>query len=84
MPGNAAGLTEDLMIVEAAKLAEDQKQAKDKPKIAKSVDDEGLLSGICRRGFIEVKANQQLGRQTYCLPPDKELEKVIPKHQHQH
>src|SRR5664279_718455 len=53
-------------------------------KIAKPVDDEGLLPCIGGRLLVKVIADQEVRTEPNALPAEIELEKVVRHHQHQH
>jgi hypothetical protein len=77
-------LGEHFAVIQAAGIRRDQRDAEQKPEIADAIHQEGFQIRINRGRPRVPEADQQIGHQTDGFPAEKELEKIVAHHQHQH
>ena len=77
-------LREHCCVIQRTKIRQHQADAEQETEIAHAVDQEGFQVGVNRRGARMPEADQQVGHQPHRLPAEKQLQKIIRHHQHQH
>ena len=74
----------DVGETEGAEGGEYEEDSNEESEVSNAVDDEGLLARIGRGFAVEVKADEEIGREADALPADKHEEKVAGEDQDGH
>ena len=84
LPNMCSSVGKHRLILKGSKNHKHQQNSEQEPKVANTVDEEGLRGCRACGGPLIPMANEQIRAQPHGFPKHKQLEEVIGHHEHEH